>query len=169
MNLRNVLFTCLSLIMLVSSSTAQETMKSFKVAGTCGMCKKKIEETAIKNGATRADWDKKEKMLELYYDASKVSEDQIKKAIAEAGYDTDAYKASEAAYNNLHECCKYTRGDSGNGSAQMSDKSCGSKKQCKKKMKCDDASREGKCARDKGDKHCEKDNHGNPKSCCKKD
>ena len=166
MNLKNVLLTCLSITLFVVFSTAQETMRSFKVAGTCGMCKKKIEETAIKNGASKAEWNKKEKMLELYYDVSKVSEDQIKKAIADAGYDNEAYKASDEAYNNLHECCKYSRDEAG---IKSGSKSCTSKKQCKKKMKCNDGDREAKCTRDKVDKHCQKDNHGNAKSCCKKD
>ena len=35
--------------------------------------------------------------------------DDIHKAIALVGYDTELYKATDESYNNLHFCCKYER------------------------------------------------------------
>ncbi|MDD4632200.1 MAG: copper chaperone, partial [Proteiniphilum sp.] len=37
----------------------------------------------------------------------KTSPDDIAKAVAKAGHDTDKFKADQAAYNALPECCKY--------------------------------------------------------------
>jgi mercuric ion binding protein len=164
-NARNFFMLMLSIFMLISVSNAQESVQSFKVAGTCGMCKKKIEETAIKNGASKAEWSKQDKSLQIYFDPSKTSEDQIKKAIADAGYDNDSYKASDEAYNGLHECCKYER----DGTGHHSEKSCSSKKQCKKTKSCSSQSKADKCEREKSEKTCKKDGQGKSKSCCKKD
>jgi hypothetical protein len=33
----------------------------------------------------------------------------VKKAIAKVGHDTDAVKAEDAVYENLHGCCLYER------------------------------------------------------------
>ena len=35
--------------------------------------------------------------------------DEIKKKIAEAGHDSEDFKATDEAYANLHSCCKYDR------------------------------------------------------------
>jgi hypothetical protein len=35
--------------------------------------------------------------------------EQIHKAIAAVGYDTELFKATDESYNNLHFCCKYER------------------------------------------------------------
>ena len=34
---------------------------------------------------------------------------KIKKNVAAAGYDNDAYKGDDKAYSNLPECCQYER------------------------------------------------------------
>jgi hypothetical protein len=48
-------------------------------------------------------------MANIKYDKSKTSEEAILKRIAAAGYDCDAYKASDEAYSGLHDCCQYKR------------------------------------------------------------
>jgi periplasmic mercuric ion binding protein len=86
-----------------------ETVK-FKVSGNCGMCEKTIEKAAngIK-GVSRADWNKKTKIIEVTFNPDKTTQDDIHQAIADVGYDTDKVKASDDVYNKLHKCCKYDR------------------------------------------------------------
>lgn len=99
-----LLFTSLSVL-------AQEVKtEKFKVYGNCGMCETRIEK-AVSNldGVTKADWNKETKMLEVTFDESKVKLDNIHKAVAKVGHDTDKEKAKDEVYNSLHGCCKYER------------------------------------------------------------
>ena len=83
---------------------------SFKVYGNCGMCENRIEKAALGvEGVNSADWDKETKMLKLTCDVSKVKVENIHKAIAKVGHDTDKAKADDEVYSNLPGCCKYDR------------------------------------------------------------
>ncbi|GAB4324387.1 MAG: hypothetical protein Kow00127_17090 [Bacteroidales bacterium] len=89
---------------------AQNKIEKFKVYGNCGMCENRIEK-AVKalDGVVSADWDQKTKMIEVEFDTSVVSRDQVEKAIAAVGHDTDKYKAEDQVYNELPSCCHYDR------------------------------------------------------------
>ncbi|MBI9068853.1 MAG: copper ion binding protein [Salinivirgaceae bacterium] len=92
------------------SSIILGTANTFSVNGNCGMCKEKIEAAAIAvNGVSKASWNIDQKMLTVAYDETKINIDSIQKAIANVGYDTDIYKASDDVYNKLPSCCKYDR------------------------------------------------------------
>ncbi len=82
----------------------------FKVSGNCGMCEETIE-TAVKAlaGVNEADWSQETKMLHVSFNSDKVKLAEIHKTIAKAGYDTEIEKADDEVYNNLPECCQYTR------------------------------------------------------------
>jgi periplasmic mercuric ion binding protein len=96
-------------IFITQLSFAQSAKKeTFNVAGECGMCKKKIETAAKNAGATYAVWDVDTKKLTVKYKTSSNSA-KIQQSVADAGYDTQDIKASEDAYNKLHECCRYER------------------------------------------------------------
>lgn len=83
---------------------------TFKVWGNCGMCEKTIEKAASKvKGVTKADWDKEKKIMKLTYITSVTNVDDVHKAIAAAGYDTEKIKATDKAYNKLDGCCQYER------------------------------------------------------------
>ncbi len=86
---------------------AQSKMTSFTVEGNCGMCKKTIEKAALDGGAEKAIWNKKTKELKVKFNATKTSEDKIKKQIAEAGYSNETYQANDSAYQKLPDCCQY--------------------------------------------------------------
>jgi Cu(I)/Ag(I) efflux system membrane fusion protein len=79
-----------------------------KVSGNCEMCKDRIE-TAAKTvaGVELANWDIETKMLHVNFDSSKTNSDEIQKAIAKVGHDTEKFKASDEVYKNLPECCLY--------------------------------------------------------------
>lgn len=142
-------------IAFISLSTvgfAQAKTEKIKVAGECGMCKGKIESAAKKSGATYANWDVDSKELTVKY-SGQSNAAKIQKGIAAAGYDTPKFKASEKAYNELHECCKYDRAASTSG--------------CCEGEKCTKAEchKDGKCT---PDMLCCKDNGCSEKDCCKK-
>ncbi|MBL4592870.1 MAG: heavy-metal-associated domain-containing protein [Flavobacteriales bacterium] len=87
-----------------------EKTDTFKVYGNCGMCEKTIE-GALKDvkGIDKAEWNQETKMMEVVYHTHDISLDEIKKKIAEVGYDTKAFRATEKVYNGLPGCCQYER------------------------------------------------------------
>jgi mercuric ion binding protein len=94
------------------SQTASKKMitKTIKVYGNCGMCKTKIEnKLSYTAGVKYGEWDIESKMLTVKFNPSKVSLEDIKKALADTGYDSDTHRATDKAYNGLHGCCKYER------------------------------------------------------------
>lgn len=100
------------LVFLGSAVSAQSKTDSIKVSGNCGMCKKTIEKALKVPGVSSVNWNKDSKMLAVSYDASKVSLDDVQQKVANAGYDTPKFKASEAAYSALPSCCQYDRAGS---------------------------------------------------------
>jgi|GEM_PF-199881 copper chaperone CopZ len=82
----------------------------FMVYGNCGMCERRIE-GALANvkGVHSADWDMDTKVLTVQYDDAVISLDDIKKKVAEAGHDTDKFRAKDEVYSNLPGCCQYDR------------------------------------------------------------
>lgn len=184
-----ILVACLFLVAGMSNAQVKATAKkpavktsTFKVWGNCGMCKTTIEGAAKTSGATYANWDIESKLLTVKYAANKTNDDKIQKGIANAGYDNVKYTAPDAAYDGLHDCCKYDRkmaatdvktdkGDKGSkevAACCMKDGKCMGGKECFKKMEGkSDCCANGKCAKKDGccgDMKCEKD--GN---CCKTD
>jgi mercuric ion binding protein len=85
------------------------TIEKIKVWGNCDMCKTKIEKAAKSAGAATADWNEESKILNVTYSASKNNNKKIQLKVADAGYDTQDLRASDAAYNKLPGCCKYDR------------------------------------------------------------
>ncbi len=83
--------------------------ETFRVLGSCEMCKERIEEVTHKLKVNFSEWVIETNMLTVTYDSTKLSRLKIEKKIAAAGHDTHDVKASEYDYNNLPECCKYNR------------------------------------------------------------
>ena len=78
-----------------------------EVDGVCGMCKERIENAAYIKGVKKATWDKETKMLTVIYQPKKVTILEIEESVAEAGHDTQDVKATDKAYAQIHNCCKY--------------------------------------------------------------
>ena len=101
----------------VSGSTKKEVSKDaniehqmIKVAGKCIMCKDRIEAAANSvNGVINADWSSEEQMLHLNFDRNQTALEDVQKAIAIAGHDTEKFKADDSVYNKLPACCLYER------------------------------------------------------------
>jgi Cu(I)/Ag(I) efflux system membrane fusion protein len=84
------------------------TQATLEVQGRCEMCKTRIEEVAKKvEGVVEASWDTETRKLSYGYDAGKTSPQAVSKVIAQAGHDTELYKADDEIYNTLPGCCKY--------------------------------------------------------------
>lgn len=112
----SVLLSFLFIILASFTASAQKSVtkkETFKVYGECGMCKKTIEKAAKDSGATAANWNEETKQLTVTYKTGKTSNEKIQQAIAAAGYDTRDLTADNAAYDKLHECCKYERKEAG--------------------------------------------------------
>lgn len=82
---------------------------SFKVWGNCEQCKETIENALKVKGVSKADWNTETKQIQVSFDSTTISLDQIQKDIAAAGYDNEKYKGDDGAYKNLPECCQYER------------------------------------------------------------
>jgi mercuric ion binding protein len=95
--------------LLALTVAAQTKTEKLAVNGECGTCKKKIEAAAKQAGATYAVWNKDTKQLVVKYDAASSNTEKIEQSIAHAGYDTQDVKATDDAYSNLDDCCKYQR------------------------------------------------------------
>ena len=139
--MKTVKISFLSFLFIVIAHTgfSQAVKKeAFKVAGECGMCKKKIEAAAKNAGATYAVWNVDSKELKVKYKTASANTAKIQQGIAAIGYDTPGFKATEAAYNDLHECCKYDRtaADCCEGGTCKADHSCCENGECSKDTAC---------------------------------
>jgi copper chaperone CopZ len=83
---------------------------SFKVSGTCNMCKERIEKALDKPGIKSAKYDIASETVTVTFVPKKLEAIQLHNLVAIAGHDTEMVKASEQAYENLPECCKYREG-----------------------------------------------------------
>ncbi len=115
-----MLFTAAILLVTVSFASAQsdKTQRKFgikiqtiKVSGTCSMDKRRIETAAYRiDGVKSAVWDETTQVLTLTYSVfKKDAADNVQKKIALAGNDTEKYRADDAAYQKLPDCCHYQR------------------------------------------------------------
>ena len=71
--------------------------------------KKTIETTVNKRGVAKGKWDVETKILALTIDSTKTNADEVLKRVADAGYDSEKFKAPDEAYAKLHKCCQYER------------------------------------------------------------
>lgn len=113
--MKKIFFT-LVVILFATSINAQEVKKNknakhkVEVNGNCDQCQKRIQKAALSvSGVKSASWDIESHQLSLMLNEEKCSVDDVKKAVAKVGHDTETAKATKEAYDNLHHCCKYDR------------------------------------------------------------
>ncbi|PHS52111.1 MAG: ATPase [Lutibacter sp.] len=81
---------------------------TLKVDGVCLMCKNRIEKACIKTkGVKSAVWNVKTHELKLIFDERKTNIQTIEKSVLAVGHDTEKLKATDKAYQSIHDCCKY--------------------------------------------------------------
>jgi periplasmic mercuric ion binding protein len=163
------IFPLITLFFAIANLAIAQKVKTetFKVSGECGMCKKKIETAAKNAGATYALWSPQTKLLKVTY-ASTTGVSVIQQHIAEAGYDTPNYKATDDTYNALDVCCQYERDMAAQTccgvACDMKDGKCSDEAACKEKGCCKDSEKckEMGCCIPGGKSSAD------AKSCCKK-
>lgn len=85
---------------------------SFKVKGLCEMCKERIETVSMNTiGVQSANWESETTVLTLTVDPKLFIEDELHKALAAAGHDTDKVKADDKVYQSLPLCCQYRQSE----------------------------------------------------------
>ena len=105
-----VLVSLFSLTAMAQEKKSKNKKVEFTVAGNCGMCQKRIEKAAFSvKGVKNAQWHVDHNMIHLVIDETKCSKEDVAKAIAAIGHDTELIKAEDAIYEKLHGCCLYER------------------------------------------------------------
>ena len=112
--MKTILFQLLISISILSSCSNNEDQKSlkkttFKVWGNCEMCQNTIQTSLKTKGINSAIWNVDSKIIAIEYDENEIKEGELHRLIASEGYDTQLEKGDDFAYENLHECCKYSR------------------------------------------------------------
>ena len=177
------IFSTAILVLLLSEiSFAQKTTtETLNVSGECGMCKKKIEKAAKEAGASYAVWSTNTKVLTIRYNTLSTNSAKIQQKIADAGYDTPKFKATDEAYNKLDACCQYDRSMNKDEKCcsegcEMKDGKCVNEAACKEKGCCKDLEKckeMGCCGNEKGMANAKMDcsdkgAKGSKMDCCNK-
>jgi len=109
--MKKLLFSLLVIVGFTFSSSAQtkslQTVKINTPTVQCSTCKNKIE-TYLKryNGITSVNVNYKKKETTVKYVTDRINEEEIKTAIANAGYDANDVTANPDSYKRLPQCCK---------------------------------------------------------------
>lgn len=113
--MKAIKLTFLSLIGLVTLSFAQQKAVEKVVIKTptvqCENCKERIENYLKREpGVSSVKVDYKKKITTVTYLTDRNNIEQLKTAIANAGYDAEDVTADEEAYKKLPKCCKKPEG-----------------------------------------------------------
>jgi len=82
--------------------------ETFKISGLCGMCKDRIEKTTLSlNGVIEASWSAETQILDIRYNPAHITLQEVHKAVAAVGHDTELEKAPDEVYEALPACCLY--------------------------------------------------------------
>jgi copper chaperone CopZ len=111
--MKNTINIIALLLFVVSASFIKPPSKAtvtFKVSGSCDMCKTRIEAALDVSGVRKAVYDVASSTVTVNYNPRKLEEIQLHNLVAIAGHDTEKVKASEQAYVDLPECCQYRTG-----------------------------------------------------------
>lgn len=105
-----ILVAFLSISAVAQEAKSKNKKVEMKVAGNCEMCEKRIEKAAFSvKGVKSAEWHADHKEIHLIIDENKCSVEDVARAIAKAGHDTEIVKAKDEDYEKLHGCCMYER------------------------------------------------------------
>lgn len=108
--MKNFIFT-LFVVLLSGTVSAQQkkpvTVKVMTPTVQCEMCKERIEDyLSEEDGILKTVVNFKQKYVTVTYLTDRTNLENIKTAIANAGYDAEDVKAAPDAYNKLPKCCK---------------------------------------------------------------
>lgn len=98
-----------SLLLAACSSIPNSSEADVMINGNCEQCEETIEQAAYQEGIAEADWDMNTRHATITFDSTKTSLNAVLNRIANAGYDNQAFIASDSAYDDLPQCCRYKR------------------------------------------------------------
>ncbi|HEX2534311.1 MAG TPA: cation transporter [Chitinophagaceae bacterium] len=109
--MKKILFSLFALIAFSLGAAAQakgvKTAKISTPSVQCEMCKKKIESYLNRyDGIMTINVNVKKKETTVKYVTDRINEEEIKAAIANAGYDAGDVEANPDSYKKLPQCCK---------------------------------------------------------------
>lgn len=106
--MKNLIIALFMFIGVASFAQNKNARASMEVDGVCLMCKERIEKACIKTkGVKSAVWNVETHELKLIYDERKTNLETITQNILAVGHDTKDLKATDEAYNSVHDCCRY--------------------------------------------------------------
>lgn len=105
-----IIAVCAAVALSAFAKPPTKSTVSFKVSGTCDMCKSRIEQALDVKGVKKAVYEVSSETVTVTYNPRKLEEIQLHNLVAIAGHDTEKVKASEQAYADLPECCLYRSG-----------------------------------------------------------
>ena len=109
--MKKMFLSLLATVLVGFAASAQvkaiQTVKVSTPTVQCGMCKNKIE-TYLKrhDGINYINVNVKGKVTTIKYITDRINEEEIKTAIANAGYDAAEIEANPDSYKRLPKCCK---------------------------------------------------------------
>ncbi|PNQ73876.1 ATPase [Hanstruepera neustonica] len=110
--MKKIVVFAMFLMATISFAQNKNAKASLEVDGVCMMCKDRIEKACIKTkGVKSANWNVETHELKLIYNEEKTTLDDIKKNIVAVGHDLKDMKATDEAYNSVHDCCRYRDDD----------------------------------------------------------
>lgn len=102
-----IVLASMSFVQLNEQEDGKWVTEELNVYGNCGQCEARIENAALIKGVRMAEWDKYKQKLTIVYRPDKISSDEVLKAVAAVGHDSDKFKAPEKVYSELPKCCAY--------------------------------------------------------------
>lgn len=119
--MKKLILLAIAVIGITSYSSAQakkanQTVTIQTPTVQCESCKKRIEEyLKAEEGVLKSTVDFKKHVTKVTFITERTNIENIKTAIANAGYDADDVKADAEAYKKLPKCCKKPEDGGGMG------------------------------------------------------
>jgi len=106
-----IVLSILMVVIIAMNGSAQSDNKfkeiKIKSSVVCSMCKERIESgIAYESGVKDVSVDLEKKEVTVKYNPSKITPEEIRKAISKLGHDADDVEADPKAYSKLPACCK---------------------------------------------------------------
>lgn len=93
--------------LMVESNGSKNDTVTIKTSAICHMCEERIEhDMAFEKGVRSVDLDLETNILTVVYKKGKNTEEGLKVALTEIGYDADEMPADQKAHDRLPDCCQ---------------------------------------------------------------
>ncbi len=94
-------------VFILNTANAQNDTIRIKTSAICDQCKERIEnDLSFEKGVKTINFDLKDKVVMVVYNAKKTDAQTIRIAITKIGYDADSLKADPKSFSRLPDCCK---------------------------------------------------------------